>query len=190
MQAMSRITCLWPGLPQLWWRGGWRPLLSAAGFAVLLNIGLAATFVWTEWSPTWLLGVGWLGIGLFWAISVGLGSRALPGLLGTTPDIAVEDLFRQAQTEYLSKDWFEAEKLLQQVLGRSEHDADARLLLATLYRHTGRSDEARQCLTRLECMDKADRWTLEIARERRLLERQEEVREKDPVHEGADSSKG
>ncbi len=40
-------------------------------------------------------------------------------------------------------------------------------MLATLFRHTGRTAEALQELDRLERIDEAARWALEIAMERR-----------------------
>jgi hypothetical protein len=48
-------------------------------------------------------------------------------------------------------------------------DVEARLMLATLLRHTGRHQEAGEQLSRLNRMDGAERWTLEIARQRTRL---------------------
>jgi thioredoxin-like negative regulator of GroEL len=79
-------------------------------------------------------------------------------------------LFIRAQLEYLNRHWLEAEELLATLLAGRDQDAEARLMLATLYRHTGRFAEADECLTRLERMDSGDRWCVELARERRLLE--------------------
>jgi len=81
-----------------------------------------------------------------------------------------EGLFIRAQTEYLNRHWLEAEELLLKLLACRERDAEAHLMLATLYRHTGRVAESGECLTRLERLDGGDRWAVEIARERWLLE--------------------
>jgi cytochrome c-type biogenesis protein CcmH/NrfG len=78
-------------------------------------------------------------------------------------------LFLQAQGEYLKGHWFEAESLLQQIIRRSPRDVEAQLMLATLYRHTRRVDEARQRLRLMEAIDGAERWRWEIDQEQRLL---------------------
>jgi len=48
---------------------------------------------------------------------------------------------------------------------------DALLLLATLYRHTRRCDEAAKQLDRLDRLDEAVKWRWEIEHERELLKR-------------------
>lgn len=171
MVAVSWITCLWPGLPRLWWRGDWRALLGALAFAVALNLGLLSVLVWSQSLPGWLLAAGWAAIGLIWLVCAWHGWWLLPKLRGLDACPEKEDLFIRAQLEYLNRHWLEAEELLATLLAGREHDAEARLMLATLYRHTGRFAEADECLTRLERMDSGDRWCVELARERRLLER-------------------
>jgi cytochrome c-type biogenesis protein CcmH/NrfG len=69
----------------------------------------------------------------------------------------------------LRGNWFETECVLAGLLRRDLRDVDARMMLATLYRHTGRIDEAVEELDRLERIDEAAKWALEIARERRWL---------------------
>jgi cytochrome c-type biogenesis protein CcmH/NrfG len=78
-------------------------------------------------------------------------------------------LLAKAQQEYLKRDWFETEVLLQRVLRDDRDDVDARLMLATLYRHTGRLEEADETLSQLERMEGAGKWKLEISRERNLI---------------------
>jgi len=143
--------------------------LHALAFAAVVNLGLLSVFVWNESLPAWLLAAGWIAIGLIWLVGAWNGCHLLPELGG---DFAAEDkegLFIRAQTEYLNRHWLEAEEWLVKLLARRERDAEARLMLATLYRHTGRVAEAGACLTRLERMDGGARWAVEIARERRLL---------------------
>jgi cytochrome c-type biogenesis protein CcmH/NrfG len=80
-------------------------------------------------------------------------------------------LFIQAQAEYLKGHWFEAETLLGQLLENQDSDVDAQLMLATLYRRTGRIEDGRRKLQELERMDGANKWVLEMAREREMLDR-------------------
>ena len=42
-------------------------------------------------------------------------------------------------------------------------------MLATVLRHTGRFDEAAKQLDQLVCFDGAEKWELEIQKERELL---------------------
>jgi hypothetical protein len=169
MFAIAWITCLWPGLPRLWWRGEWRALLGASAFAAVLNLGLVSGLLWRQSLPGWLLVAGWSAIGLIWLVCAWHGWWMLPKLRGGNSSPEKEGLFVRAQQEYLNRHWLEAEELLAELLACRDQDAEARLMLATLYRHTKRFAEADECLTRLERMDSGDRWCLEAGRERRLL---------------------
>ena len=135
-------TCFWPGLPRLWCRGEWSSLAAAVAFGAALNLVLVSSFVWPELLPSSLVLAGWLLV-LAACCHFGDASRiaVLPELLCTA---RVDDrgLFIRAQGEYLQGHWFEAEASLQQLLRRSPRDVDAGLMLATLYRHTRRYDEA------------------------------------------------
>jgi cytochrome c-type biogenesis protein CcmH/NrfG len=82
-------------------------------------------------------------------------------------------LFVRAQTEYLKGHWFEAETLLGQLLEEQDSDVDAQLMLATLYRRTRRVEDGQSKLKVLERMDGAEKWALEMAREREMLDRLE-----------------
>jgi hypothetical protein len=84
-----------------------------------------------------------------------------------------DTLFVRAQAEYLRGHWYEVETLLGQLLDEQDSDVDAQLLLTTLYRRTGRIEEGQRKLEELERMDGAEKWALEIARERDMLNRQE-----------------
>jgi thioredoxin-like negative regulator of GroEL len=148
-------------------------MAMAIVFAALLNLGLVSEFVWPELlGPAFRLGV-WLFTACFWGVAVW---RSLRRLSDTMQQFGsrFDDLFQQAQTEYLRGHWFEAESLLQQILSANQHDLDARLMLATLYRHTRRNDEAKQQLRHLQRFDGADHWQLEVAREHQHLTRFEE----------------
>jgi thioredoxin-like negative regulator of GroEL len=83
---------------------------------------------------------------------------------------------------YLKGNWFEAEYLLSGLLAANPRDVDAGLMLATLWRHTGRFDEALEGLARLERCEDAKKWQWEIGQERDLVRRAQMRRvEPDPV---------
>lgn len=179
MQVTSWLTCLWPGLPRLWWRGDWRALLAAIAFGLVLNLWLVATFLWPELLPGKAAKFGGIAILAFWVAAIWRGRKALQEIRIGAGDRAPQDLFIEAQREYLSRHWFEAEQLLVELLATHERDADAHLMLAAVYRHTGRVAEAAERLTKLERLDGAAKWTLEISQERRLLQSRTEEREED-----------
>jgi hypothetical protein len=153
----------------LWWRGDWRGLLTAIGFAAALNLGLVTSFLWPQSLPSSVVGGGWVAILVLWLASAWQGRRYLPEVCGTVGNRENEDLFIRAQGEYLKGHWYEAETLCRQLLQKSEMDVETRLMLATLCRRTGRMEDADRELAKLEQMDGAEKWALETARERRLL---------------------
>lgn len=170
------LLCGWPGLPGLWFRGQVSSLLVAIGFSILLNLALVSSFLWP-----WSLGetfpmVAWPMVLLIWGCSALVAYRGLPDLMAvpTSEKVAVPDrpdtLFIQAQREYLGGHWEEAETLLLRRIQRQPRDAEARLLLATMLRHTRRLDEATNQLDDLERYDESLEWRFEIDRERHLIE--------------------
>ncbi len=165
MVRMPWTTCLWPGLPQLWSGGLWSGLALAVGSAVLLNALLLATFVWVELLNPSYLRYAWLGTGALWigaaATSAWFGRQSVPRRA-----TSVEAMFREALHEYLKGSWFETERILGRLLHVHPHDVEARLMLATLLRHTGRYQKALDHLARLERLRDASKWAAEIAAEK------------------------
>jgi hypothetical protein len=142
-------------------------LLVAVGFALALDVALLATWVWSEllaanvrpwvW-PTW--GLIWIG---------GMAAMAWRGLsAAAAADLGQrEDLFPRTLGEYLRGNWLEAEILCRRLTERDAGDAESLLLLATVLRHTGRSNEARSTLAQLRRLDAAAAWEQEIGDELR-----------------------
>ncbi len=162
---------LWPGLPQLlqgsWWGLGWA-LVGAA----LLNLTVLSTFIWKEWFPEWAKPLLWGSIILLWsgsALASSSWNRLLPSLSHPSPAPS-NLLFVEATEFYLQAQWFEAEKRLIQLLRQNPRDVEARLMIATLFRHTRRWDEALRQLDQLERLEASQAWALEIYRERALIQ--------------------
>lgn len=160
----------WPGLARLWCEGSFVGLGWALALASLLHFAVLSTFVWPEWIPYPIMSAVWIGIvvicGLAWVAGWMGFTHSTDKNLGS--DLR-NDLFRQAQREYLRGNWFRAETALEQLLATDRVGVLARLMLATLCRHIGRIDEARQHLSILEELPDGGRWQLEVTRERRLL---------------------
>jgi tetratricopeptide (TPR) repeat protein len=151
-------------------------LALAVGFAALLNVMLAASLVWTGWMSPTVQVAGWIALAAIWLISAiaaataGRGSAERPGAetaeLETSP---AEVLFREAIAQYLQGNWFETETALRRILKDSQRDVEARLMLATLLRHTGRLEEAAEQLQQTSRLEVAAHWREEMQNEWRLL---------------------
>ncbi len=159
---------LWPGLLPLWQRGAWSGLALAIGFSLLLNLTVATTWLWTEMVSPAVRSLAWLVVGGIWLVSL-VASRGWWQAPPLPEGPTTEALFQSAMLEYLRGHWLEAETRLRQLLSRNSQDAEARLMLATLFRHAGRWEEARRELARLSTFESAAKWSWEIEREYALL---------------------
>ena len=177
MRDRPWILSLWPGLPRLWLQGELSGLLLAVVFAGLLQVALVTSFIWQELVPIELRATTWVTLGCVWLVSAAKSYRNLPYLSGQRYHDSIDALYHEAQTEYLKGNWYQAEALLQRVLREDVGDVDARLMLASLYRHVRRTGEAREQLRQLERFKLARKWQLEIRQEFELLDRLEAERD-------------
>lgn len=169
MRRMRWITCLWPGLPQLWKYGSWSGLAIAVGAAAGLDLLLLVSFGWSELVSPSLRNTLWVAFGGLWVAAASWSvKQCRHRAAAANPDIQ-QDAFAEALDYYLKGDYYQAERLLDGLLRRNLRDLDARLMLATLLRHTGRNDEAKQQLDTLARFEGAGKWQWEIERERELL---------------------
>jgi hypothetical protein len=159
-RIVKRIACLWPGFSALWVQGRWDGLATAVAFTILLNGALATTFAGqpSAVTPRWAVPVAaWVLVLVLWVLAT---------WLARTPSGAAaprfEELLREAQTQYLKGHWLEAESLLGKLLKESPGDLEGRLLLASVWRRTGRAAQARRLLTELRSDESAGRWLWEI----------------------------
>jgi len=161
---------LWPGLPALWIDGAWSGLALAVSAAALLDVLLLSTLVWVEWFPAITVKLGWVVAATFWlgAAVLALKERAKTGANQLE---SLEGLFRRAQAEYLQGDYFQAEATLAELLEANPRDAEGRLLLATLLRHTKRYPEAEDQLRQLTRFETAARWQIEVNSERARIKK-------------------
>ncbi len=161
---------LWPGLAPLWLVGAWSGLGLALSFAALLNLVLITTLVYTELVTPPVRVVAWLSVAGFWAAST------LASLRWRAPRQAgrgEQDLFPHGLSEYLQGNWLETEMICQRLLEQNPADAEARLLLASAQRRSGRAAAARQTLLALARQPEAARWQAEIRQELARLDAQQ-----------------
>ena len=164
---MSWLAYWWPGLHGLCRQGKISSFCTAVSYGLLLSLGIAAAWVWPAvlegpaeqflWTILLLLGVATFLIGDRVVDDADEPSQTSSGEGG--------DPYRSAMRQYLLGDWFRAEKTLKNTLRQSPRDMECRLLLATLFRHTGRLDEARRELLYISKIEQAWRWDVELQRE-------------------------
>ncbi len=168
MRRPSFVLRLWPGGTLLWQDGAWYGLVLAVGFGVLLDLALLTTLIWTDVVDASVRAAAWFLIAVIWMGWLAASSSRA----AADDDIDPEPLFQKAVTEYLKGDWLAAERLLGQLLKSNDHDSEARLMLATLLRRTGRLDEAARQLDTLARQDNALKWAPEIVGQHALIARQ------------------
>ena len=171
MRRMPWTMCLWPGLPQVWSCGSWSGLAIAVGAAILLNVLVLVSFGWTELVGNELRITLWAGLGVSWTAAAVWSlrwSRQRAEQRSVDPQ---RDRFGEALDHYLSGDYYQTEQILEGLLRQDIRDVDARLMLATLLRHTRRFDEATRQLDTLAQLEGAGKWELEIRQERELLKK-------------------
>jgi hypothetical protein len=151
-------------------------LAAATAFAGLVQFALICSFVWPELLspdvPPWAAPVtAWVLVLGFWIVGYRQGRLELAQLRSppATDDPQLEAWFREAQSKYLKGHWIEAETLVSRLLACRADDIEARLLLASICRRTGRLAEARKTLHTLKQLDSAANWRLEITTELQQL---------------------
>lgn len=166
MVAAARyLTLLWPGMPWLWLRGSAGGLVLALAFAVLLDLAIVASWVYSEFFGLQVsLGL-WAAAAAVWLVATVSAVSAFPPPIRTTRDAATDALFVAARDAYLARDWLTAETKLRSLLVVAPTDGEAQLLLATLLRRVGRLKESREALDKLSRSDSGGPWLSAIARE-------------------------
>ena len=179
MPRQYYLTCLWPGLPELWFRGQLTSLPIAIAFAAALNAVLVTRYVYPGILPTAISSMAfWIG-GALWFICGLHAMRELP-LLVCPREVSEEpDRFAEAHSAYLTGDYVLAEDAIGEVLAIEARDPPALLILVGIYRHTDRLDAAEILLQEIRRTEAADRWFLEVSLEEKRLSRQFEQNESD-----------
>jgi cytochrome c-type biogenesis protein CcmH/NrfG len=184
MRVPSRITWLWPGLNRLWWRGEPAALAVAVAFAILLNLVIWASVDRSTTVPQAWVWVGWLVCLIFWGAGIWSAGRYDEKQTQRNAAQAQQDLLNRAQAEYLRGSWSEAQAILERQIRHNPDDVEAHLLLSSVFRRSGRVEQSRRRLEHASRLEGADRWRLEIQRERTFLDRRQQSME-ESVSEGA-----
>ncbi|QDS85970.1 hypothetical protein EC9_01280 [Rosistilla ulvae] len=171
MPLSHYVYCMWPGLPEIWFRGRMSGLPAAICFAIAINTLLVSRFIYPQWlEPLMVRSVCWAFVGI-WVLLFVRAVRGLPMLLAPRHASGEEDRYDAARTEFLKGRWFEAEALLVHCLEVDPRDALSLLLLASVYRKTDRFAAAAQTLDAMAALETGDAWWLERDIEERRLKR-------------------
>lgn len=186
IQPKHYLTCLWPGMAELWWRGRVSALPAAVAFAAIVNSLLVARFIYSDWLSGGLVMLACWVVAAAWLVLTIRSIRELPLLLTPRQASDEPDPFPEAQVAFLRADYPEAEKLLNQTLAIEPRDPPALLLLSAIYRHTGRLHASELLLAEVRKLEVADHWELEFAAEHTRLQRDIEARGEDDASENED----
>jgi tetratricopeptide (TPR) repeat protein len=165
------FTLIWPGMPWLWLRGSIGGLILAVGFAIVLDVAILTTWIWSELVGFQVSIAIWTAVGAVWLAATASAIASFPPPIPTARDDAADALYGTARDAYLARDWLAAETKLRALLVLAPTDGEAQLLLATLLRRVGRDAEARKALEKLSRSDSGHGWQSAIARELALLGR-------------------
>lgn len=169
METRHYVTCLWPGLAELWWRGRLSALPAAIAFALAVNLMLLTRYIYPEWMASGLVSMAfWIGV-VTWGFYVVRTVRELPAMVAPRSVSDEPDHFPAARIAYLRADWAEAERLLNGVLAIEPRDPPALLLLTGIYRHTERLEAAEILLKEILRLEVSGGWHLEVMAEARRL---------------------
>lgn len=165
MGTARYLTLLWPGLPWLWLRGSLAGLILALAFALVLDVAVISTWIWSGLVDLEIwLGL-WTATAAVWLVATLSALSAFPPPIPAARDQATDALFLKARDAYLARDWLTAEMNLRALLQFSAMDGEAQLLLGTLLRRAGRWQESRKALEKLARSDSGGLWKSAIDRE-------------------------
>lgn len=171
------LTCLWPGMAELWWRGRMSALPAAIAFTAVVNSLLIARYLYADWLSGALVMLACWVVFAAWLVLTVRAIKDLPYLLSPREVSEEPDLFPEAQLAYLRGEYALAEKALTSCLNVEPRDPPALLMLAAVYRHTGRTTACDVLLTEIGKLEVADHWNLEYSAEVARLERDLEARD-------------
>lgn len=169
-QTWKYLLWLWPGVGGVLRQGRWSFLVIALLYGFALCGTIAANFYWSEVLTGFFRTLSCGAMGVLWLVLSGK-SAAIEKRCRKlrTPPPPEKDGLPDAQRHYLQGNWFEAECCLSMLLQNNPRDVQAMLMLATLYRHKERYEEASRLLRELELLEDAIPWKAEIRSEKRKL---------------------
>ena len=167
-----KLFYFWPGARGIHRYGRWSFLLIALAFSIL---SCAMIFVHLHWTQVFNQRLQNLTFAIYviaW-IALLMKSSKIERKIRIKQRIPEpeKDIFRDAQLHYLQGNLFETECCLNMLLKRNARDVDAMLMMATLFRHIKRIDEAIALIKQLDLLEESRRLKYEIRSEKRKIMR-------------------
>ncbi|MDR1960363.1 MAG: hypothetical protein LBQ54_15230 [Planctomycetaceae bacterium] len=162
----------WPGARGIVRYGQWSFLTIALMFSLISCAMILVHVHWTGLLPPKMQKASYVAYGLTW-LALSVMSSKIERKIRKRHQVPPpeKDIFHDAQMHYLQGNWFETECCLNMLLKRNPRDADALLMLATLFRRTLRIDEAVHLMKRLDLLEERAAWKQEIRQEKRQIMR-------------------
>ena len=160
---------MYPGYSGITQYGHRSFLMTALGFALLVDAFLVANFYWTAMLTTGqrnLFLAALFGAWIALTVIAAFWKQRIASAMKTEPQ---DETFRQTIGCYLRGDWFAAEAQILPYLKKYPKDIEMLLLQATMYRHTERYEEALLILEKLQLLQDSRYWYAEIETERALV---------------------
>ena len=168
-----KLFYFWPGARGIHRYGRWSFLLIAIAFSVLSCAMIFVHIHWTQLISNQRVQNLTIVIYVFIWLALLLKSSKIERKIRHKQRIPEpeKDIFRDAQFHYLQGNWFETECCLNMLLKRNARDVDAMLMMATLFRHIKRIDEAIALIKQLDLLEESHRLKYEIRSEKRKIMR-------------------
>ena len=144
-------------------------LMTALGFALLVDAFLIANFYWTALITTAqrnLFLAALFGAWIVLTVIAAFWKHRLSSDMQAEPH---DEVFRQTVCHYLRGDWFAAEVQILPYLKKYPKDIEMLLLQATMYRHAERYEEALLVLDKLQLLQNSRYWHTEMENERAFI---------------------
>lgn len=169
-----KLLKLWPGLECLARCGSFRAWLAAMFYAVFAMAVICVTLLWDSLLPpgsqttllvlftaTWVLGI---------TASHRFETARIEAEKKHRKESLVQDTLPLAQTEYLRKNFYEAERLLRTRLQSFPEDIPAQMLLVSVLHRQKHIPEALETLAKIEQNSHLGFWGLDVLHEKEILE--------------------
>ncbi|MCL2348846.1 MAG: hypothetical protein FWC50_11385 [Planctomycetaceae bacterium] len=139
-------------------------------YGLTLGMFLLVNFYWTELLSAGMQKASFFGLAAVWMwLTFQASACGKKCAVQNQPPAPEKDMFPEAQLHYLQGNWFEAECCLVMQLKKNPRDVETMLMLATIYRHNQRFDEAANLLHSLDLLEGTVRWKHELRLEKRKL---------------------
>ena len=162
------VFVMYPGYSGIVQYGHGSFLITALGFALLIDLFLITDFYWSALLSSGQRNMCLIALCATWLVLTAIASYWKHQIASAHRTENNDETFRQTINHYLGGDWFAAESQMLPYLKKYPKDIEMLLLQATMYRHAERYEEALLILEKLLLLHDSRFWCAEIEHERTL----------------------